>query len=182
MKSSIVAVLGALAISCGGTFVPAAQVHTVVSPSASFARYRTFSVGLTERPPAGAQLSERSLEVQSRLRPFIVSALVGLVSLAGLLVPSGPVLVVAAGLIGFAAAFILILTLALPPLLVLHDDVHRLAAGMLALGYSTTFIVPYLSGAVWDATHITEAALLPGVLGALIVVAMASTFRLERKR
>jgi CP family cyanate transporter-like MFS transporter len=117
-----------------------------------------------------------------RKAPFIVSALVGLVSLAGLLVPSGPVLVVAAGLIGFAAAFILILTLALPPLLVLHDDVHRLAAGMLALGYSTTFIVPYLSGAVWDATHITEAALLPGVLGALIVVAMASTFRLERKR
>ncbi len=117
-----------------------------------------------------------------RKAPFIVSSLVGLASLGGLLVPSAPVLVAAAGLIGFAAAFTLILTLALPPLLARQDDVHRLAAGMLALGYSTTFIVPYLSGAVWDATHITEAALLPGVLGALIVVAMASTFRLERKR
>jgi hypothetical protein len=60
-----------------------------------------------------------------------------------------------------------------------HDDVHRLAAGMLALGYGTTFVVPYLGGAVWDLTHVTEAALLPGVAGTLIIVAMASTFRLQ---
>jgi CP family cyanate transporter-like MFS transporter len=116
-----------------------------------------------------------------RKAPFIVMATLGLVSLAGLLVPSAPVLIAAAGMIGFAAAFNLILTLALPPLLARQDDVHRLAAGMLALGYSTTFLVPWLGGAVWDATHITEAALLPGVAGALIVAAMASTFRLERE-
>ncbi len=114
-----------------------------------------------------------------RKAPFIVTALVGLVSLSGLLVPSGPVIVAAAGLIGFAAAFTLILTLALPPLLVRQDDVHRLAAGMLTLSYSITFVIPWLGGAVWDATHVTEAALLPGVAGALLVVAMASTFRLE---
>jgi CP family cyanate transporter-like MFS transporter len=83
-------------------------------------------------------------------------------------------------MIGFCAASMLILTLALPPLLARQDDVHRLAAGMLALGYSITFIVPWLGGAVWDATHVTEAALLPGVAGALIVGTMASTFRLER--
>jgi MFS transporter, CP family, cyanate transporter len=116
-----------------------------------------------------------------RKTPFIAGALVGLVSLGGLLVPSAPVMIAAAGLIGFAAAFTLILTLALPPLLARQDEVHRLAAGMLALAYSITFIVPYLGGAVWDVTHIAEAALLPGVVGALIVVAMASTFRLERK-
>ena len=56
-----------------------------------------------------------------------------------------------------------------------------LAAGMLAIGYTITFVVPYLGGAVWDATHLTDAALLPGVVGALIVVAMASTLRLERE-
>jgi CP family cyanate transporter-like MFS transporter len=113
--------------------------------------------------------------------PFIVMSLLALVSLAGLLVPSGPVLIAAAGTIGFAAAFMLIMALALPPLLVRHDDVHRLAAGMLALGYSTTFLVPWLSGAVWDATHIAETALLPGVIGALLVGAIACTFRLERQ-
>ncbi|HVC59777.1 MAG TPA: MFS transporter [Acetobacteraceae bacterium] len=116
-----------------------------------------------------------------RRAPFIVMALVALASLAGLLVPSAPVMIAAAGMIGFAAAFVLILTLALPPLLARSDDVHRLAAGMLALGYSITFIVPWLGGAVWDATHRTDAALLPGVVGVLIIVAMASTFRLERR-
>jgi CP family cyanate transporter-like MFS transporter len=115
-----------------------------------------------------------------RKAPFIVMSLLGLASLAGLLVPSGVVVIAAAGMIGFCAASMLILTLALPPLLARQDDVHRLAAGMLALGYSITFIVPWLGGAVWDATHVTEAALLPGVAGALIVGTMASTFRLER--
>jgi CP family cyanate transporter-like MFS transporter len=116
-----------------------------------------------------------------RKAPFIVMSLVGLASLGGLLVRSAPVIIAAAGMIGFAAAFTLILALALPPLLARQDDVHRLAAGMLALGYTITFVVPYLAGAVWDATHISQAALLPGVVGALIVVAMASTFRLERQ-
>jgi len=116
-----------------------------------------------------------------RKAPFIVMALAALVSLTGLLVPSAPVMIAAAALIGFAAACVLILALALPPLLARTDDVHRLAAGMLALGYSITFVMPFLGGVVWDATHRPEAALLPGVVGALIVVAMASTFRLDRK-
>lgn len=104
-------------------------------------------------------------------------SLVGLVSLAGLLVPSGPVIVAAAGVIGFTAAFTLILSLALPPLLAEPNDVHRLAAGMLALGYTITFIVPYIAGAVWDATHLTASALIPGVAGDLLVMTVAATFR-----
>jgi MFS transporter, CP family, cyanate transporter len=117
-----------------------------------------------------------------RRAPFILMALVGLVSLAGLLVPVGLVITAASAMIGFAGGFILILTLALPPLLARPDDVHRLAAGMLAVGYTITFIVPYLGGAVWDATHLTEGALLPGALGALIVVTMAGTLRLTPPR
>jgi CP family cyanate transporter-like MFS transporter len=131
--------------------------------------------------PASLFIMLYGRHVVGRRAPFIVMAPLGLVGLGGLLVPSGPVLVAAAALIGFAGAFMLILTLALPPLLVRQDDVHRLAAGMLALGYGITFVVPWLGGAVWDATHVTEAALLPGVLGMLITAAMASTFRLERE-
>jgi MFS transporter, CP family, cyanate transporter len=89
------------------------------------------------------------------------------------------VMIAAAALVGFAAAVTLILTLALPPLLAAPDDVHRLAAGMLALGYTLTFLVPYIGGAVWDATHITDAALLPGAVGALIVIAVATTLNLR---
>jgi MFS transporter, CP family, cyanate transporter len=114
-----------------------------------------------------------------RRMPFVVMALLALIGLAGLLVPSGPIVVGAAGMIGFASAFCLILALALPPLLVTSDDVHRLAAGMLALGYTITCIVPYVGGAVWDALQVPEAALLPGVAGAVIITIVATTLRLD---
>lgn len=116
-----------------------------------------------------------------RKLPFIVMALVQLVSLGALLVPLAPLMIGAAAVAGFAAAFVLILLLALPPVLAGSGEVHRLAAGMLSLGYTMTFLVPWLGGAVWDATHRTEAALLPGAAGALIVIAVAATFRLERR-
>jgi MFS transporter, CP family, cyanate transporter len=114
-----------------------------------------------------------------RRMPFVVMALLALIGLAGLLVPSGPIVVGAAGMIGFASAFCLILALALPPLLVTSDDVHRLAAGMLALGYTITCIVPYVGGAVWDALQVPEAALLPGVAGVVIITIVATTLRLD---
>jgi MFS transporter, CP family, cyanate transporter len=120
----------------------------------------------------GRQLVRRRL-------PFMAMALLALISLVGLLVPSGPIIVVTAGMIGFASAFCLILALALPPLLVSTDDVHRLAAGMLALGYAITCIVPYVGGAVWDALHVPEAALLPGVAGVVIIATGAATLRLD---
>jgi len=127
--------------------------------------------------PASLLIMAIGRRLVGRKEPFIVMSMIGLLSLAGLLVPSGPVIVAAAGLIGFAAAFTLILSLALPPLLAEPSDVHRLAAGMLALGYTITFIVPYVAGAVWDATHLTASALIPGVAGDLLVIAVAATFR-----
>jgi len=114
-----------------------------------------------------------------RRTPFIAMALLALISLAGLLVPSGLSLVAAAAGIGFATSFCLILALALPPLLAAPDDVHRLAAGMLCLGYTITCVVPYVGGAVWDALGVPEAALLPGLAGVVIVTTVAATLRLD---
>jgi len=111
--------------------------------------------------------------------PFIALALIGFVSLGGLLLPSAPVMIAAAALVGFSAAGGLILALALPPLLARPDDVHRVAAGMLAIGYSLSFVLPYLGGAVWDATHLTISALFPGVVGSLMVALIAATVRLK---
>lgn len=130
--------------------------------------------------PASLVIIAAGKHLVGRKEPFIVMAALGLLCLAGLLVPSGPVIVAASGLIGFAAAFTLILCLALPPLLAETHDVHRLAAGMLALGYTITFIVPYIAGAVWDATHLTASALIPGVAGDLLVIGVATTFRRTR--
>lgn len=117
-----------------------------------------------------------------RKLPLIVMPLVALASLLGLLVPAAPVIIAAAAMVGFGAASVMILLLALPPALAETDEVHLLAAGMLALGYSITFVVPWVAGAVWDATHLRQAALLPGVAGALLVIAVAASFRMERKR
>jgi MFS transporter, CP family, cyanate transporter len=85
-------------------------------------------------------------------------------------------MVAGAALIGFAAAFVLILTLALPPLLA-PDDVHRLSAGMFLVGYTVSFSVPLLGGAAWDATGIAAAAFLPVVLGATLVLLPALLLR-----
>lgn len=131
--------------------------------------------------PASFYIMWRGKHLVGRQSPFVAMSLVSLLCLFGLLVPSAPVMVAAAGMIGFAAAFMLILALAAPPVLAEPEDVHRMAAGMLGVGYTITFIVPYLSGAVWDATHLTEAALLPGVAGALLVGFVGATFRLERE-
>jgi MFS transporter, CP family, cyanate transporter len=111
--------------------------------------------------------------------PYLVMAPIGLAGLAGLLVPNTGTIIVSLALIGFAAACMLILTLALPPLLAREEDVHRLAAGTLALSYTLTFVVPYLGGAVWDATRTAAAALLPGAVGALLVVLIAPMLKLS---
>lgn len=123
--------------------------------------------------PASFLIMAFGRRLARRRAPFIAAALLGLVSLAGLTVPSAPVMIASAALVGFAAAVTLILTLALPPLLAARDDVHRLAAAMLGLGYTITFLVPYVGGAIWDATHLTVAALLPGAAGACIVIVAA---------
>ena len=47
---------------------------------------------------------------------------------------------------GFSAAGILILVLALPPLLAAPDDVHRVSAAMFTISYSCAVIVPVISG------------------------------------
>jgi CP family cyanate transporter-like MFS transporter len=110
-----------------------------------------------------------------RKEPFIAASLLGLLGLAALLLPAA--MIAGAAVIGFAAAFVLILTLALPPLLAPPGDVHRLSAGVLTISYSVTFIVPFLGGAVWDATAITATAFLPGAVGALLVLVLASALR-----
>jgi CP family cyanate transporter-like MFS transporter len=109
-----------------------------------------------------------------RKQPMMAVAAVSFLCLAGLLVPEPAVMVASAAVIGFAAAFILILTLALPPLLAPADDVHRLSAGMMTISYALAFVVPLLGGAVWDATAVTATAFLPGAIGALLVLTLVA--------
>jgi hypothetical protein len=79
LKTSLIAFagfVGVMAVACGGgAVVPPTHVDTAVSPTASFDRYRTFSIGLTERSPLDEPVTARALDAQTRLRALIVDAL-----------------------------------------------------------------------------------------------------------
>lgn len=153
-------------------------LHAIRRPELVAAGLATLN---TSQLPASVFIMLFGNRLAGRRWPYLVMAPIGLAGLAGLLVPIAGTIIVSLSLIGFAAACMLILTLALPPLLAREEDVHRLAAGMLALSYTLTFLVPYLGGAVWDATRIAAAALLPGAVGALMVVLIAPMLKLSAR-
>ena len=127
--------------------------------------------------PASFVMLLLARRLAGRKAPLIVAALAGLLALGGLLTHIPWLLVACAGIIGFAAAFMLILTLALPPLLAPPEDVHRLSAGVLTVSYALAFIVPLLGGAVWDATSRAAAAFLPGAVGAGLVLVLGAMLK-----
>jgi len=106
--------------------------------------------------------------------PFLVLQATSIVALAGLLGMGDAWIVVWAGVIGFCNAFLLILTLALPPLLSKPDDVHRLSAAMIAIGYLSAFVLPIIGGAAWDATRQATFAYAPLLLYAMAAMALAA--------
>jgi MFS transporter, CP family, cyanate transporter len=103
--------------------------------------------------------------------------IVGLVGIAIFLTADPELGVIGAGVIGFCCAFTLIITLALPPRLAAAADVHRLSAGMFAIGYTFSCLVPPVGGAIWDATGYPAAAFFAAAGAAVIVIAAALGFR-----
>jgi CP family cyanate transporter-like MFS transporter len=95
-------------------------------------------------------------------------------AVVGLLISSGAWLVFWSGVIGFCCAFLLILTLALPPMLVEASQVHSVSAAVFAIGYLSAVIVPVLGGLAWDLTDIPWTAFAPIGLFGPIIVLMAS--------
>ena len=71
---------------------------------------------------------------------------------------------------GFAAAAILILVLALPPLLSPPDDVHRVTAAMFTISYSCAVIIPIISGMLWDSAALPALAFADRLCGFLLVI------------
>ena len=106
---------------------------------------------------------------------FVAMPIVAIVAIPALLDASPWMVGLAAGTIGFCCAFVLILTLALPPQLTQAGDVHRLSAGMFAIGYLLTCLIPPLGGVIWDATGIPSAVFLVDFVGAAIVLGAALT-------
>src|SRR3546814_771746 len=89
--------------------------------------------------PASVLLMLFSSRLMMRRGPLAAVALIGACGLVGLLSSAGTWAVVWAGVIGFASAFILIWTLALPPMIAARGAVHRLSAAVFTLGYLCAF-------------------------------------------
>ncbi len=102
---------------------------------------------------------------------LFVAALIA-VAVVVVLALGGAGTVAGAALLGFAAAYILTLSFALPALSAPAHEVPRLAAGTFTLGYGISFVTTLLSGAAWDATHVAATAFLPIFLAALIVAVL----------
>lgn len=120
--------------------------------------------------PASAVIGFVPLRVLARpLTSYVVGVGI-LVALAVALTLPGAGLVIAAGVLGFCAAYILVLSFALPALVAPPSEVARLSGGTFAISYSTAFVVTLLSGAVWDTTHLVAAAFLPALIGALVEI------------
>jgi CP family cyanate transporter-like MFS transporter len=128
--------------------------------------------------PASFLLLALAGRVGQRAVTYVLLGALTLGGAVGIIFGNGAVIVASAAVIGFAAAAILILVLALPPLLSLPQDVPRMAAGMFTISYSCAVMVPIVSGLAWDATDVPAAAFVPIAMGAALIVALAPTLRL----
>jgi MFS transporter, CP family, cyanate transporter len=102
-----------------------------------------------------------------------------LAAIIGIGVLPGEGIVACAAILGFFAAAILILMLALPPLLAPPDDVHRVSAAMFTISYSCAVITPVFSGLAWDLTGVAWSAFVPLGACAILLMALAPTIRLK---
>ena len=99
--------------------------------------------------------------VQRRTWPYLVFGPAPFVGVIGILWADGIGIVVAAALTGFSLAVTFVVTLALPPVLSPHGDVHRISAGMFTVSFAFAVIVPVICGALWDLTGRPWAAFAP---------------------
>ncbi len=127
----------------------------------------------TGQLPASLILLAVAGRLERKAWPYVVCGALCLIATLGIVFGTGAWVVAAATLQGFAAAAILILVLALPPLLSPPDDVHRVTAAMFTISYSCAVIVPVISGILWDLSGIAALAFLPIALCGILLVILA---------
>jgi CP family cyanate transporter-like MFS transporter len=123
--------------------------------------------------PASFLLLGLAGRLERRSATYVFLGTLTLAGAIGIILGNGPIILASTGLIGFAAAALLILVLALPPLLNPAQDVPRMAAGMFTISYSCAVIVPILSGLAWDLTGVPAAAFIPMALGVVLMIGLA---------
>jgi CP family cyanate transporter-like MFS transporter len=131
--------------------------------------------------PASILMLLYAERITRRRGPFLVLSVAALAALASLLFMPDRWVVASAGVLGFCNAFMLILTLALPPLIAEPEDVHRLSAAMIAIGYLCAFFAPIVGGMLWDLTGIAEMAFAPTAVFGIAALGIAASLRFARR-
>jgi MFS transporter, CP family, cyanate transporter len=132
--------------------------------------------------PASILLLIFASRLELRAWPYVVCGLLCVLGVGGLVFGSGVTVVAAASVIGFAAAGILVLVLALPPLLSPADDVHRVTAAMFTISYSCAVIVPVISGLAWDMSGAGGFAFVPIALCGVLLALLAPAINHVRRK
>jgi len=112
--------------------------------------------------------------------PFVMAGAMVTTAGAGIALTPGAWVVVWAGVIGFATALALVLTLALPPLLAAPEDVPRFSAGVFLISYSTAFLGPVAGGAAWDSSHAPAAPFVVLASGGAMMALLAAVTSYRR--
>jgi len=123
--------------------------------------------------PASFILLAFASRLELKVWPIVACGLLCVLATAAIVFGSGPVVVAGAGVLGFSAAAILVLVLALPPLLAHPDDVHRVTAAVFTISYSCAVIVPIISGALWDWSGIDKLAFAPIAFAGFLLILLA---------
>ena len=120
--------------------------------------------------PASILLLAVAGRLERRRWPYVVFGAASLACVIGIATTASAWTVMWAALLGFSAAGVLVLVLALPPLLCAPADVARTSAAMMTVSYALAMITAVVSGAVWDLTAIPAAAFVPiGLCGVLLL-------------
>ena len=114
--------------------------------------------------------------------PFVTVGGMLAASCLGITITTGAWIVVWAGVVGFAAALALILTLALPPLLAAEPDLPSFTAGVFLITYLSSFLGPLAGGVAWDATRAPAAAFLTLAAGGVLMAALAGANRHDARQ
>jgi len=132
--------------------------------------------------PASFLMMAFGSRLAMRRAPFVAAQLLSIAAIAGLLAMPDGWIVAWSGVIGFCNALLLVLTLAMPPLMAKPEDVHRLSAAMMLVGYVLAFVIPIAGGAAWDHARAPAAAFVPLVAFGVAAVVVASRLDLSRRR
>lgn len=129
--------------------------------------------------PASILLLFAGNGLEQQVKSYVICGLLSIIAILGILFGNSLMIICGAGLLGFVAAFVLILVLALPALLSRSEDVHRTAAAIITIAYTCAVIVPILSGIMWDKTGLPKAAFIPILFCSFMLIFVSLTARIK---